>query len=346
MSRAMTATMPSSVSVIGAGSWGTAFAGLVAPHAGEVRLWTHTASDADVLNRRHHNPRYLPNYELPHNVVATSDLGGALDGASAVVFSVPSNHLRDVAAAAAPFVGEGIPVVVLTKGIEPGTGRLMVDVVAEEIGDARRICALSGPNHAEEVCRGMLSAAVVAGVDASVVSAVKELANAPEFRVYETDDVAGVEVCGAVKNVIAIACGCAVGTGAGDNTLAMLMTRGLAEVSRVAVACGGRPITCMGLAGMGDLVVTCTSNHSRNRTFGQELAHGVSLEDYERRTHMVVEGARAAQSVYEIAAEHNVEVPITWAVHDVLYEGAGVSEVLSGLLERAPRDEFYGLGER
>lgn len=331
------------VAVIGSGSWGTAMAGLLAPRADEVRLWCRDARLAAAVNETHANPRHLTDYELPANVHATADAAEALEGAQVVVLAVPSAYLRGVCADIAPLVPREAPVLVLTKGVELGTHALMFDVAAEELGGRSRVAVLSGPNHAEEVCLGKLSAAVLASESPEVAQRLQGLLVNTSFRVYVSQDVTGVEVCGAVKNVVAIACGAAVGLGAGDNTLAVIMTRGLAEIGRVSSALGGDPLTPMGLAGMGDLVATCTSRHSRNRTFGEALAAGETLEGFEVRTRSVVEGARAAESVLALARANDVEVPITGAVHAVLHEGADINETIEALLGRRPRDEFYGI---
>ena len=331
------------VAVIGSGSWGTAMAGLLAPRVREVALWCRDPEVARAIGATRKNPRHLPDYELPANVLATASREEALDGAEVVVLAAPSAYLRSTCASIAPLVDPGAPVLVLTKGVEPGTGELMLDVAADELGHRERVAVLSGPNHAEEVCLGKLSAAVLASESAEVARRLQELVVSPSFRVYVSQDVVGVEICGAVKNVVAIACGAAVGFGAGDNTLAVIMTRGLAEIGRVAAALGADPLTPMGLAGMGDLVATCTSRHSRNRTFGEALARGESLESYERRTHMVVEGARAADSVLELARAHGVEVPITSAVHSVLHGRVDVLAASDALLGRRPNEEFYGI---
>lgn len=331
------------VCVVGAGSWGTAVAGLVAPHVGEVSVWAHSQVVVDGINEYHANPRYLMGYELPDNVTASSRIADAARDAGAVVLVVPSRHVRRISSDLSGALGPEVPVMVLAKGIELETGELMTEVVADELGHPERVGALSGPNHAEEVCRGKLSAAVLAADDRSLAERMQRLFISRDFRVYVSADVVGVEVCAAVKNVIAIACGAAAGLGAGDNTLAVIMTRGLAEISRVVSAKGGDPMTCMGLAGMGDLIATCTSPHSRNRTFGRALVDGITLEQYERDTHMVVEGAQAARSVLAFARGAGVEVPITQAVHGMLYEGYSPDTATSLLVDRLPHEEFYGL---
>lgn len=202
------------VALIGSGSWGTAVAGLAAARAVRVTMWAHSEQTAAGINGEHRNPRYLVGYELPNNVVATTELAQALDGADAIIFAVPSTHLRDVCHRAAPFIAADTPVLCLTKGIEPESGLLMSEVIANEIGNEARVAALSGPNHAEEICRGGLSAAVIASKDAQVGETFKNLLLSTAFRIYLSQDMTGVEVCGAMKNVIAIVCGISAGTGA------------------------------------------------------------------------------------------------------------------------------------
>ena len=335
--------MSRKIAVIGSGTWGTAACGLLAPHVDEVMLYARRESVAQGICETHRNPQHLPNLQLPHNVRATSSLEEAFAGATEAVWAVPSAFLRGTCVQARPYVDPNLPMLVLTKGIEPGTGLLMVDLVGEVLGNTARIAALSGPNHAEEIAEGKVSAAVIAASDEAIAERFQRLFVSTAFRAYATSDLVGVEVCGAAKNVIAIAAGMTMGLDAGDNTLAVLMTRGLAEIGRIAAACGGDPLTCMGLAGMGDLVVTCTSRHSRNRAFGIAFASGESLASYEQRTGMVVEGAQAALSVWELAHKLGVEAPITEAVHAVLYESQGLEEAIDGLLGRRPHEEFYGM---
>lgn len=334
------------ICVIGAGSWGTAIAGVAAIHADEVVLWSHDVISARGINEEHRNPVYLTGYTLPANVTAEIEFEPALRGASGVIVVVPSPFIRETLHNAAPYVPSDVPVLCLTKGIEPDTGKLMTDIVSEELGNPLRVAALSGPNHAEEVCRGSLSAAVIASEDDCVAAFFRNLLISKHFRLYTSHDMVAVETCAAVKNVIAIICGIAVGSGYGDNTLAMIMTRGLAEISRIVCARGGDPMTCMGLAGMGDLVATCTSGHSRNRGFGVAFASGESLAAYEERTHMVVEGAAACVSVSQLARSLGVDAPLTFAVNDVLWGGVAPEEALRVLVDRVPTEEFYGLGRK
>ena len=329
-------------SVIGAGSWGTAVARHLARQGNEVRLWAHGQEVARGVNERHVNPRYLSDVELPASVVASCDLAWCLEGSEAVSYVVPSRNLREIAAASAPHVGAGVPVAVLTKGIEPGSCELMTQVVADELGVPERVACLCGPNSAAEVARDLPSASVVASEGREAAEALQALYHAAHFRTYVSDDPTGVEICAASKNVMAIACGIARGMGTGDNTAAMLMTRGLAEMGRLVSAVGGNPVTCMGLAGMGDLVATCTSTHSRNFTFGEGFARGETVEQYMERTHMVVEGYYACASIRQLAARAGVELPIVSSVYRLLYEHADLEEIKGELFARAPRSEFYG----
>lgn len=331
------------VSVIGAGSWGTAVARHLVMNGHVVRLWSHNAEAARLINERRENPRYLPGCFLPDGVTAFTDLSQALDGAAAAVLVVPSGNLRDVARDCAAHLAPSTPTAVLTKGIEPSTCMLMTEVAASELQGPSRIACLSGPNHAEEVSRDLPSAAVIASESPECAVWFQHLFHSDTFRTYVSTDVVGVEVCAAAKNVVAIACGIARGLGMGDNTCALLMTRGLAEMSRLVAARGGNPITCMGLAGMGDLVATCTSSHSRNQTFGAAFAAGETLAEFENRTHMVVEGTRACRSVRELAQAHGVEVPIADAVYGLLYDRVPLAQITAELYARTPAEEFYGL---
>lgn len=334
----------SNVAVIGTGSWGTAAAGLLAVNSDEVLLFARDPQVAEAINTTHRNPRHLSDYTLPEHVISSTDPSRLRD-VEALVVVVPSSFLRETMQKLAPYVNAGTPVCVLTKGIEHGTGKLMTEVISEELGGRCPVAALSGPNHAEEICRGKISAAVVASEDADTCKLFQKLFVSPTFRAYATSDLKGVELCAAIKNVIAIAAGIAVGLGAGDNTLAVLMTRGLAEIGRINAAAGGDPLTCMGLAGMGDLIVTCSSRHSRNRSFGEAFVAGESLEAYEARTHMVVEGARAAISTREMARKLKVDCPITENVYAILYEHGDLTRAVDNLLDRTPREEFYGIDE-
>lgn len=309
----------------------------------DVKLWAHGQETADAINADKKNPRYISDATL-ERVWATSSYEEAVRATDAIVMVTPSAHVRHTMEALAPFIGGETPIVMLSKGVEEGTGFLLTQIIEEVIGGPERIAALSGPNHAEEVSKGVPSATVVASVNPVCAEFFQGLFMTPEFRVYTSGDVCGVELCGASKNVIAIACGIAAGAGYGDNTAAMLMTRGLAEMSRLTSTLGGDPLTCMGLAGMGDLIATCISRHSRNRTLGGMIARGQTLEDFTNETHMVAEGAIAAKTVTALADRHGVELPISNVVRALLWEGLTLEDAVDVLLSRSPKPELAGLG--
>lgn len=329
-----------SISVIGAGSWGTAVSWLLGSKGLDVSVWAREPEIADGINREHRNPVYLPEVELPLTVSATHDIAAALDGATAVVMVTPSVGVRAVAEQMAPHLAPETPVIILSKGVEAHTSLLMTDIIAEVFGNPDRIAALSGPNHAEEVSRGIPSATVVASASEHTAAFFQELFTTPFFRVYTNDDVIGVELCGAGKNVVAIASGMVDGLGYGDNTKASLMTRGLAEMARLGEALGANPRTYMGLAGMGDLVVTCTSRHSRNRSLGEHIARGGTMAEWEERTKMVAEGAVACRSIRELARARGVDMPLTEKVYEILYEGHPATEAVADLMERPTKTEI------
>lgn len=331
------------VAVIGAGSWGTALAQQLGGNGHSVSLWARKQEVVDGVNERHVNPRYLSESILSENVTATTSYAEALSGAQAVVIVTPSNLLRDVACKVGEHISRDTPIVICSKGAEAGTGLLPVGIFESVVGGPDRLAVLSGPNHAEEVIRQQFAGTVIASSGAKTAELFQGLFASPTFRTYTSDDVAGVELCAASKNVIAIAVGVSAGLGLGDNTAAMLMTRGLAEMSRLVVKCGGQAITCMGLAGAGDLIATCTSEHSRNRGFGFELAQGGTLDGFRERTHMVVEGALACKTLQTLAKANDVELPITDAVRSVVWEGADMREAAKTLFARPLTTEFYGL---
>lgn len=326
------------VAIVGSGTWATAIAHLIAGKGLEVRMWMRDADAARVVNATHRNPRHLPDVELD-DVVASASFEDVLDGAEAVVFVCPSSYLRDIAASCAPFIARDLPVIVLTKGIEAQTGFTMVELLEDVIGNPSRVACLSGPNHAEEVSRGLPAATVVASSDEACSLYFQDLFNTSTFRVYTTSDVTGVELCAASKNVIAIANGMSVAMQLGDNASASLMTRGLAEVTRLVVALGGDARTCLGLAGVGDLIATCSSEHSRNRALGAFLVGGGTLEAFEEKMQMVAEGAVACKTVTELASMHGVEMPIAEAVRQVLWEGRDPHEIIEALFERPVKAE-------
>ncbi len=329
----------STVAVIGSGSWGTAIARLLGLKGCQVRMWAHNEDMVDAINNGHRNPRYLVDVELP-NATCTTSYEEAVTGADCVVIVTPSSAMRQNAQAIAPYLECRTPVIVLSKGIEAGTGYTMADVLIEELGCAERIAVLSGPNHAEEIARGMLAATVVASSCEKTSLYFQDLFATDYLRVYTTLDVVGVEVCAASKNIIAIANGMVSELGLGDNASASLITRGLAEMARLVQAMGGNMQTCMGLAGMGDLVVTCGSQHSRNRTLGQMLAQGKTLKDFEERTHMIAEGAVACRTVTDAARKRGIELPVAECVRRILWEGLDAKDAARELMSRPHRQEF------
>lgn len=328
------------LAVIGAGSWGTAIAHLLGSKGFAVSFWARSEVVAQAINTTHVNPRYLNSAHLSHNITATSSFETCLKGCDAIVVVTPSAALRETAQGIASFVAPGTPLVVCSKGAEEGTALLPVEIFEQELGNSERLAVLSGPNHAEEVVQGIPSGTVVASASNETALFFQDLFAADTFRVYTSSDVIGVELCAASKNVVAISCGISYGLGFGDNTAATLMTRGLAEMGRLVESAGGSKITCMGLAGMGDLVVTCSSRHSRNRRLGEMLAAGKTLEDFTNETNMVAEGALACRTLKPLAVQGGVDMPILDAVRSILWEGADVSTTVQALLQRPLRQEF------
>ena len=331
--------MAQRVAVIGSGTWGTAVTHLLGGKGYEVSLWTRNENTAQAINQSHHNPRHLPAIELP-NTTASSDFEQVLRGVDAIVFVTPSAYVRQTAEQMAPYVDAATPAVILSKGVEAGTGYTMIEVLADAFGREDHLACLAGPNHAEEVSRELIAATVVASSEPETARFFQMLFSTPYFRVYTSDDVLGVELCAAAKNIIAIANGMLVAMNLGDDASAALITRGLAEISRLVEAAGGNPRTCAGLAGMGDLVVTCTSEHSRNRALGTMLAQGGTLEEYESRTHMVAEGAVACRTVTDRARKLGVEMPIAEAVRQVLWGGLSPEDGIDLLVRRPERPEL------
>ncbi len=329
------------IAVIGAGSWGTAV-GAIAAVNGDAVLWARDPAVVARIDSTHQNPDYLPDIALPESLRATSDLVAACTGADVVVMGVPSHGFRAVLETAAPAIGADVPVLSLSKGVEQGTLLRMTEVIAAVLTDHRadRIGVLTGPNLAREVALGQPTASVVAIGDPVVAAELQQCFMTGTFRVYTNPDVVGCEIAGALKNVIALAAGIAHGLGYGDNTKAALITRGLAELARLGATLGGDPMTFSGLAGMGDLVATCTSEKSRNRTVGVALGQGRKLEDIVTEMKMVAEGVKTTQAVLELAAAHGVEMPIAEQVGAVLYEGRTPAEIVPALMLRQAKPEL------
>jgi glycerol-3-phosphate dehydrogenase (NAD(P)+) len=327
--------------VLGAGSWGTALASVLAGKGYPVTLWGRDAAVTEAVATRHENPRYLPGVALPPSLGATSHLGKALEGAEMVVLAVPSFATRAIAIESKRHLHAGIPVVSQAKGIEADTLMTMNEVLEDVLPVAMHpyLTFLSGPSFAKEVARQLPTAVVIAGRWERVTKAVQDAFHTRAFRPYTSNDVVGCEIGGVVKNVIAIAAGLSDGLGFGANARAALITRGLAEISRLAVAKGANPITLSGLAGLGDLVLTCSSELSRNRTVGFELARGKSMEEIQRQLGQVAEGVRNAKMVRELAHRAHVEMPITEVMYRVLHQGMAPKQAVVDLMTRETKAE-------
>jgi glycerol-3-phosphate dehydrogenase (NAD(P)+) len=334
------------VAVVGAGSWGTAFAAIPAEKGVETVLWARRSDLAEEIAARHQNPDYLPGFDLPPSLLATGDLEKALHDATVVVMAVPSHAFREVFRTVAPHLEPSRAVVSLTKGIEQDSLQRMTQVMTEEANvEPTRLAVVSGPNLAGEVVRRMPSASVVACPDDATAEGLQSLFTAPYFRVYTNPDVVGCELCGAMKNVIAISAGIADGMGFGDNSRASLITRGLAEMARLGTRLGANPLTFAGLAGMGDLVATCISPLSRNRGVGEELGRGRKLEDIVGEMNMVAEGVKTSRAVLALAEREGVEVPLCEHVVRVLYEGVAPADMVLSLMLRSAKPELHGIYE-
>ncbi|MFB4299857.1 NAD(P)H-dependent glycerol-3-phosphate dehydrogenase [Actinomadura sp. NTSP31] len=329
---------------MGAGSWGTTFAKLLHDAGGEVTLWARRPGLVEAINERHENTDYLPGAPLPEPIRATLDPAEALDGADFVALAVPAQTLRDNLSAWVPLLPPGAVLVSLMKGVELGTTRRMSEVI-REVADVpeERVAVFSGPNLAREIVMGEPSAAVAACVDEGAARQLQAATMTPYFRVYTSTDVIGVELGGAIKNVVALCVGMSVGLGFGSNTQAVLMTRGLAETARLGMALGADEHTFAGLAGMGDLTASCVSPLARNRTFGENLGRGMTLEQVIAVTKQTAEGVKSSEAVLELARKHSVEMPITEAVVSVLYHGTPIKEAAISLISRSPKPERYGV---
>jgi glycerol-3-phosphate dehydrogenase (NAD(P)+) len=327
--------------VLGGGTWGTVFGKVLVDAGNEVTLWARRPELAARINAEHRNADYLPDIDLPAGLVATHDAAEALRDADLVAFAIPSQTLRANLERWAPDLPPDAILVSLMKGVELGTAKRMTEVIAEITGArADRIAVVSGPNPAHEIAKEQPTATVVACTDEARVTEVQKLCSTPYFRPYTNTDVIGCELGGAVKNVIALACGIGVGMGFGDNTVASIITRGLAETARLGECLGADPLTFAGLAGLGDLVATCNSPLSRNRTFGERLGSGESLDEAQAATHgQVAEGVESCSSVLELARRHDVDVPITEAVAAVCSGRITPRQMLEALMSRSMKSE-------
>jgi glycerol-3-phosphate dehydrogenase (NAD(P)+) len=327
--------------VMGAGAWGTALAKVLADAGNDVRLWARRPEIADEVNDAHTNAGYLPGVILPGAIRATADPAEALDGVTTVLLGVPSQTLRVNLQEWRDHLAAGATLVSLAKGIELGTLMRMSQVIVAVTGvDAGQVAVVSGPNLADEIADEQPAATVVACSDSGRAVALQRALSTAYLRPYTNSDVVGTEIGGACKNVIALACGMAAGVGLGENTAAAIITRGLAEIMRLGIALGAKTTTLAGLAGVGDLVATCTSSHSRNRTFGAHLGRGDTLEEAQRATHgHVAEGVTSCSSILALASSYDVEMPLTDAVHRVCHKGLSVDEAVALLLGRSTKPE-------
>jgi len=327
------------IGVIGSGSWGTALAIHLARTGHDVRLWARDAALAASMAETRENATYLSGIALPDSLSPTSDIAQAMDDAQFVVIAVPSHGVREVARVAAPHLPRGCALVSATKGIEEGSLLRMSQVLRQELPESGDVVVLSGPSFARELARNLPTALVAAGESAAVVEAVMSHFRSPALRLYGSSDVVGVELGGSLKNIIAIAAGVVEGLGVGHNALAALITRGLAELSRLAVAVGAQPNTLAGLAGLGDLVLTCTGDLSRNRSLGIALAKGESLKDILSRTRMVAEGVRTTEAALALSALHGIELPIASEMSDVLAGRTDPQTAIRNLMGRKQKLE-------
>ena len=332
------------IAVLGSGSWGTALGQVLAENGHEVVLWGREDHIADEINQAHTNSHFLPGINLPATIVATTDLKAALDQAAVLLFVLPTKAIRSVARQVASYLSQSDaqPLLVhATKGLEQGTHLRVSQMIEAEIPrpDYQDLVVLSGPSHAEEVARHDLTTVTAACPNLQAAEKVQALFKNHYFRIYTNTDVVGVEMGAALKNIIALGAGVLAGAGYGDNAKAALVTRGLAEISRMGIKLGADPLTFVGLSGVGDLVVTCTSPHSRNWQAGNLLAKGYSKEAIEEEIQMVVEGIATCQSAYELAKESGIEMPITEALYGLIYQGAQVKEGLLRLMTRDGKQE-------
>ncbi|PSQ79943.1 MAG: NAD(P)H-dependent glycerol-3-phosphate dehydrogenase [Bacteroidetes bacterium QS_1_63_11] len=338
--------MPASITLFGAGSWGTALAAHLANQDRDVTLWARRKEAVAQMRQTYHNPTYLPEVHIPQSVHLTSDLQVAAEATSLWAIAVPAQNLRSIAARLTPHVRRGITVVSLAKGIENDTLQTMSQVLDEELSgiSTQKIGVLYGPSHAEEVARSHPTTVVAAAPTEPRAEWIQDAFMTERLRVYVNTDVRGVEIGGSAKNVLAIAAGISDGVGYGENAKAALVTRGLAEIRRLGIAMGASPKTFAGLTGIGDVVVTCMSTHSRNRYLGEQIGRGESLDDIRSDMDMVAEGVRTTQSVRNLAHKHEVEMPITEAVHAILFEGERPQEMVDELMTRSAKRELW-IGE-
>lgn len=326
------------VAILGCGSWGTALGVHLAKKNISVNMWSHMKEDIDKLNESRENSQYLPKTKIPEIIKFTNDIDLAVNETQFIVTAVPSHAVREVLSKINGLKETQI-IVNVAKGVE-NNSLLTMSQVIKEVHPNNRIVALYGPSHAEEVAQDIPTAIVSASEDEDAAKAVQDLFMTPAFRVYTNSDVIGVEIGGSIKNVVALCAGVSDGLGFGDNTKAALMTRGLAEISRLGIAMGANPLTFAGLSGIGDLIVTCTSMHSRNRRCGILIGQGKTLEEAQKEIHMVVEGVKTAKSAYDLSKKLNVSMPITQQAFEVLFNNKDPREAVYDLMMRDKKDEI------
>lgn len=331
------------VAVLGAGSWGTALAVHLAQTGYQPILWTYRTSQLEEMRNTNYNSQYLPDTRLPNNLLLSSDLEESASKAEAVIAAVPSHAFRELFRSIKSFLSPTTLVINGAKGIEEETLQTISQTYLELFGEHKNFVVLSGPSHAEEVCKGMPTAVVVASHDPNSAIKAQNLLMSHDFRVYTNPDVLGVELAGALKNVIALGTGVADGLGYGDNTKAALITRGLAEIARLGIAMGANPLTFSGLTGVGDLIVTCTSRHSRNRRAGIEIGQGKNLAQALESVKMVVEGVRTTRAAKLLSSREKVQMPITEQMYKVLFEGKDPRQAVMDLMGRNKKDEMEDL---
>ncbi|UQS82002.1 NAD(P)H-dependent glycerol-3-phosphate dehydrogenase [Bombilactobacillus folatiphilus] len=336
--------MSNKISVLGAGSWGSILASILVQNGHDVTLWARNTDQVNEINQQHTNQRYLADFHYPINLTATTDLTTALTSANIILFTVPTPAIRSVAAQVQPIIAQHNqkPLIVhASKGLEQNTHLRISQILQEVLGNHQSgIVALSGPSHAEEVAKKDITLITAASTDLTAAKTVQQLFMNDYFRVYTNSDLIGVELGAALKNVIALGSGTLAGLGYGDNAKAALITRGLAEISRLGVVMGANPLTFTGLSGVGDLIVTCTSVHSRNWRAGNQLGQGQKLADVIAKMGMVVEGVKTCQSAYELAQQQHIDMPITQAIYQVLYQDADVQTEVKQLMQREGKAEI------
>lgn len=332
------------VAVLGAGSWGTALSLVLADNGHVVKLWSYRKEQVEEINQTRRNERYL-DVMLPDGIVAFADMKEAINDVEAVVIVVPAAAIRETAQALTHILPENVTIIHATKGIEPDTLKRVSEMIAEELPSypVDDIVVLSGPSHAEEVALRHPTTVTVAAKNEEKSKHAQNLFNSDTFRVYTSNDVIGIELGGALKNIIALGAGISDGLGFGDNAKAALITRGLAEITRLGISLGANPFSFLGLSGVGDLIVTCTSVHSRNWRAGNLLGQGHQLDDVLREMGMVVEGVRTVKAAYQIAEKQKVDMPITTGIYQVLFEEKKPKDVVNQLMRRDKRDEMHGL---